>query len=207
MRAGSKRWPRSRSRSRFNRASAGVLVAAVLTGWAGWAQSEVFQFDGLGLRAINGVPANAFIHANPNLYLLGYGNGKSSPGVHRVGRSDHRTAAGLIARHYGIPEDLFLRLINLESRWNPKAVSPKGAIGLAQLMPPTARYLNVDPWDPIDNLKGGARYLAEQYRRFGSWRLALAAYNAGPGAVEKYGGMPPYRETIHYVKKLHQPRR
>jgi soluble lytic murein transglycosylase-like protein len=67
-------------------------------------------------------------------------------------------------------------------------------------MPGTARKLRVDPADPKQNLEGGARYLKEQYRTFGTWRLALAAYNAGPGAVKKYGGVPPYTETRNYVK-------
>ncbi len=106
------------------------------------------------------------------------------------------------ARKNGVPEDLFLRLVQQESNWNPNAKSHKGALGLAQLMPATARYLRVDPNDPVQNLEGGARYLKEQYRKFGSWRLALAAYNAGPGAVEKYGGVPPFRETRNYVKKI-----
>ena len=106
------------------------------------------------------------------------------------------------ARRNGVPEDLFLRLVQQESNWNPRAKSHKGALGLAQLMPATARYLRVDPNDPAQNLEGGARYLKEQYRKFGSWRLALAAYNAGPGAVEKYGGVPPFRETRNYVKKI-----
>ena len=70
---------------------------------------------------------------------------------------------------------------------------------VAQLMPQTARLLGVDPLDPYQNLDGGARYLAQQYRDFGSWRLALAAYNAGPQAVRKYGGVPPYAETRNYV--------
>lgn len=106
------------------------------------------------------------------------------------------------ARRHGIPEDLFLRLVQQESGWNPRARSHKGAYGLAQLMPFTARKLGVDPKDPAQNLEGGARYLKRQYLRFKSWRLALAAYNAGPGAVEKYGGVPPYRETRNYVKKI-----
>ena len=106
------------------------------------------------------------------------------------------------ARRYGVPEDLFLRLVQQESGWNPRARSHKGAIGLAQLMPATARTLRVDPRDPKQNLDGGARYLATQYRRFRSWRLALAAYNAGPEAVTKYGGVPPYKETQGYVKAI-----
>ncbi|WP_299844892.1 lytic transglycosylase domain-containing protein [uncultured Roseovarius sp.] len=104
------------------------------------------------------------------------------------------------ARRHGVPSDLFLRLVQQESGWKPKALSHKGAIGLAQLMPGTARKLRVNPHDPYENLEGGARYLAEQYQTFGSWRLALAAYNAGPAAVKKYGGVPPYKETKNYVR-------
>ncbi|MEM9855594.1 MAG: lytic transglycosylase domain-containing protein [Pseudomonadota bacterium] len=104
------------------------------------------------------------------------------------------------ARQHGIPEDLFLRLVQQESGWNASARSHKGAMGLAQLMPATARYLRVDPTDPRQNLEGGARYLKEQYRKFGSWRLALAAYNAGPHRVEQYDGVPPFKETQNYVR-------
>ncbi|SFR17353.1 lytic transglycosylase domain-containing protein [Poseidonocella sedimentorum] len=106
------------------------------------------------------------------------------------------------ARRHGIPEDLYLRLIQQESGWNPTAKSHKGALGLAQLMPGTARYLRVNAAVPEENLEGGARYLAEQYREFRTWRLALAAYNAGPQAVKKYGDVPPYRETQDYVRKI-----
>jgi len=104
------------------------------------------------------------------------------------------------ARRHNVPEELFLRLVNQESRWNPRARSHKGALGLAQLMPATARGLGVDPMDPYENLDGGARYLARQFQSFKSWRLALAAYNAGPEAVRKHGGIPPYKETQNYVK-------
>ena len=103
------------------------------------------------------------------------------------------------ARRHGIPEDLFLRLVQQESGWNPTAVSHKGATGLAQLMPGTAALLGVDIHDPSQNLEGGARYLRMMHTRFGDWRLALAAYNAGPEAVERHGGIPPFRETQGYV--------
>ena len=106
------------------------------------------------------------------------------------------------AKKHGIPEDLFLRLVQRESGWNHMAVSHKGATGLAQLMPGTAKKLGVDINDPHENLEGGARYLKMMYDKFGSWKLALAAYNAGPGAVEKHGGIPPYAETKAYVKAI-----
>lgn len=107
-----------------------------------------------------------------------------------------------MARKHGVPEDLFLRLVQQESGWHVNAKSHKGAIGLAQLMPGTAAKLRVDPHDPQQNLEGGARYLKMMHDKYGSWRLALAAYNAGPGAVDKYGGVPPYKETKNYVKRI-----
>ena len=107
------------------------------------------------------------------------------------------------ARRHRVPEDLFLRLIQQESGWRADAQSPDGAYGLTQLMPATARELRVDRTDPHDNLEGGARYLRQQYDRFGNnWRLALAAYNAGPGAVQKYNGVPPFAETQNYVQVI-----
>lgn len=117
-------------------------------------------------------------------------------------RGAYLETAKAAARKHGIPEDLFLRLVQQESGWNPAAVSPKGATGLAQLMPDTARFLRVDINDPEENLEGGARYLRLMYDRFGSWRLALAAYNAGPMAVEAHNGIPPFKETQNYVKAI-----
>lgn len=112
---------------------------------------------------------------------------------------DYITAVEVAERN-GVPEEIFLALIAQESGWNRSALSPKGAIGLAQLMPETARELRVNPHDPAQNLEGGARYLKHQFNTFGSWELALAAYNAGPGAVQQYGGIPPYQETQNYVQ-------
>jgi soluble lytic murein transglycosylase-like protein len=114
----------------------------------------------------------------------------------------YQNMARAAARKHAVPEDLFLRLVRQESNFYPAARSSKGAIGLAQLMPDTARILGVNPHDPTQNLDGGARYLSQQYRKFGDWRLALAAYNAGPNAVERYRGIPPYSETQNYVKAI-----
>jgi soluble lytic murein transglycosylase-like protein len=124
------------------------------------------------------------------------------PGFAGRYRGEWLAAAREAARRHGVPEDLFLRLVQQESGWNPRAVSHKGATGLAQLMPATAQRLGVDIHDPRQNLEGGARYLRMMYDRFGTWRLALAAYNAGPEAVERHGGVPPYRETQGYVRAI-----
>ncbi len=115
-------------------------------------------------------------------------------------RGEYLALARAAAQRNGVPEELFLRLVHQESRWNPGAISPVGARGLAQLMPETAARLGVNPDDPRENLDGGARYLRMMYDRFGNWRLALAAYNAGPGAVEQHNGVPPYAETTEYVR-------
>ena len=127
-------------------------------------------------------------------------NANAVPRFNGSYRGPYLNMARAAAVRHGIPEDLFLRLIQQESGWNANARSHKGALGLAQLMPGTARYLGVDPHNVAENLEGGARYLRAQYNTFGTWRLALAAYNAGPGAVQKHGGVPPFRETQNYVR-------
>ena len=108
------------------------------------------------------------------------------------------------AARYGISSHLVDAVAWQESRYNPRARSSAGAIGVMQLMPGTARQLGVsNPHDVRQNVAGGAAYLREQLERFGNnVPLALAAYNAGPGAVMKYGGIPPYRETQDYVRKI-----
>lgn len=109
------------------------------------------------------------------------------------------------AQQYGISPALVEAVMWQESRYNPKAVSSAGAIGLMQLMPGTARSLGVNPHDPWQNVFGGAAYLRMQLDRFGNnVPLALAAYNAGPEAVARYRGIPPYAETRNYVRVIMQ---
>ena len=108
-----------------------------------------------------------------------------------------------VACDAGVPVGLFDALVAQESRYDVTALSPKGAIGLAQLMPGTASALGVrTPWDPIANLRGGARYLRSHLREFGRVDLALAAYNAGPGRIRKMGRVPGFRETRSYVATI-----
>jgi len=101
---------------------------------------------------------------------------------------------------------LFRSLVEVESSYNPTAVSPKGAYGLGQLMPDTARSLGVNPRDPSQNLDGAARYLLAQLAAFKDIDLALAAYNAGPHRVVEYSGIPPFTETRDYIARIHRIR-
>ncbi len=187
----------------------GIIAAAALSGPA-MAEGLVFSSSGKSRAAVFGQQTR----------LLDTRLAKQYEGSARLKPKSDKPAEGAIprfagsykgeyleiaraaARKHGIPEDLFLRLVQQESGWNPGAVSHKGATGLAQLMPDTARLVGVDINHPHQNLDGGARYLRMMYDRFGTWRLALAAYNAGPLAVEKHEGIPPYAETRAYVAAI-----
>ncbi|MDO9582354.1 MAG: lytic transglycosylase domain-containing protein [Desulfomicrobium sp.] len=124
-------------------------------------------------------------------------------------KRDHRSVeevnaivSGLCAK-YGVDKKLVMAVIDVESGFNAAAVSTAGAQGLMQIMPATGRDLDlVDPFDPSENIDAGIRYLRYLLDTFPDRRLAVAAYNAGPNAVKKYGGIPPYTETQNYVEKV-----
>jgi hypothetical protein len=112
-------------------------------------------------------------------------------------------AAQQAASRHGVDPGIFTRMINQESGFNTQARSPAGALGIAQFMPATAQGFGIDPMDPMAALDAAARYIKNGLSQFdGSYPLALAAYNAGAGAVRKYGGIPPYKETQNYVRSI-----
>jgi soluble lytic murein transglycosylase-like protein len=114
--------------------------------------------------------------------------------------------AAQAAKKYALPESFVRSVMRVESGLRQEAISPKGALGLMQLMPDTARQLGVDPKNSKENAEGGAQYLRDLLARYEDRPdqvvLALAAYNAGPGAVERFHGVPPYRETREYILKV-----
>lgn len=131
-----------------------------------------------------------------------------NPNLHTAAAMTLATATIAQSDRERIDARLLVALIAVESQWNPDAVSSAGARGLGQLMPATANGLGVDAGDPLQNIAGAAyhlRYLLDRFAerdRETRYRLALAAYNAGIGAVERYGGVPPYPETIAYVDRV-----
>lgn len=126
-----------------------------------------------------------------------------SKGLNLSSKSEIVDMANQVARKNGVDEKLVQALIKQESGFNPNAKSKAGAIGLMQLMPSTAKSLGVNPYDAKQNVEGGVKYLKSMLDRYnGNVILALAAYNAGPNAVDKYDGVPPYKETQNYVKSI-----
>jgi soluble lytic murein transglycosylase-like protein len=130
----------------------------------------------------------------------------NAAGLNTVDTADAGKWADLInqtATKHGVDPTLIAAITKAESGFNPQAVSRAGAKGMMQLMDGTAKGLGVtDSFDPVQNVDGGTRYIGEMLKRFGKPDLALAAYNAGPGAVAKHGGVPPFKETQTYVRKV-----
>ncbi len=156
--------------------------------------AEVIEIDEFGSTIVySGPTVDLDVGTRSSGGVIG---AKPTTGATRVADVDQ------VEQDYGLPQGLVHAVIHQESRGRANAVSVKGALGLMQLMPGTAAQLGVNPYDPEQNVRGGARYLRQQIDRFGSIPLALAAYNAGPGAVLRYGGVPPYRETQNYVSTI-----
>ncbi len=132
-----------------------------------------------------------------------HGSSRRKP-LRRHKTGDYRSVIKKAAGSFGLDPGLIKAVIRAESGGNPLAVSPKGALGLMQLMPGTAQELMVyNPLDPEENIRGGSQYLSMLLDMFnGDIISALAAYNSGPGTVSRYGGLPPYRETINYVQRV-----
>ena len=142
-----------------------------------------------------GVPATAAAPAAP-----GAVSPSKAPTPEQLAPEQLANAA---AAKYGLPPNLVRSVMKAESGFQPRAVSPKGAVGLMQLMPGTAQSLGVNPYDPAQNVDAGTRYLRELLEKYhGLLRHALAAYNAGPEAVEKHGGVPPFAETLDYIRRV-----
>ena len=174
-----------------------ALALCTVAGSSGAAEAQIYAWhDASGVLTLSDRPQNSGMRA----VTVPVG----SPATGRT----NRTYDPLIQQHaslQGVRADLVRAVIQVESAFNPRAVSPKGAMGLMQLMPATARELGVvDPFNPAENIRAGVTYLRRLLDRYNdNEQLALAAYNAGPGAVDRYGEkVPPYKETQKYVDKI-----
>jgi soluble lytic murein transglycosylase-like protein len=187
----------------FQRIGFGVAAVCAWLAFPATAEAQIYSWrDASGTLVVSSQPKDPAAR----LYAV---RGSSAPVMTTRAPISRRAGAfeDLIVQHaneQNISADLVRAVIQVESAFNPLARSIKGAMGLMQLMPSTARELGVtNAYDPAQNIRAGVHYLKQLLKRFDSnVELALAAYNAGPGAVEKYGAVPPYRETRNYVKKI-----
>lgn len=183
----------------LNKAIPAACAAALSLAGAGAADAQVMEVGAEGAHWVGAAGTDA--GAVPSVFPSAL---EPSERATLQGVPDRwRDHVNIVAAKYNLSPDLIEALVWQESRWHPEAVSPAGARGLTQLMPATARQLGVDPQDPLTNLEGGARYLRMQLDLFdGDVERALAAYNAGPGRVQRAGGVPAIRETQMYVASI-----
>ncbi|WP_255573942.1 lytic transglycosylase domain-containing protein [Erythrobacter sp. SCSIO 43205] len=168
------------------------------------AQAQEFQVFDHRLSKVEKA-ADQEVTYDPASAVIGTERETSSPAHRSFKETLYEPLIRQAEARYRLPPRLLQALVWQESRFNPMAISPAGAAGLAQLMPATARELGVtNRHDPAQNIDGGARYLRQMLDRFGEIHLALAAYNAGPGAVSRAGGIPRNRETPRYVRSVVQ---
>ncbi|MEB2346773.1 MAG: lytic transglycosylase domain-containing protein [Deltaproteobacteria bacterium] len=214
------------ARSRNPGLVAWALAAALLA--AGSAPAEVYRFvDDQGVVHLTDSPTSrSYAKYRPTIHgsgkgisiitrrssILGLGRREIRYAMSSLrlpeGRPEPSSYDALIERaalRHGVPAALVKAVVKTESNFQRHAVSSKGAQGLMQLMPATAADLGVeDAFSAEENVTGGTRYLRAMLDRYGDWKQALAAYNAGPGAVDQYGGIPPYQETRQYVERVLQ---
>jgi hypothetical protein len=206
-------------------ALAAIGMGLGLLAGAGGARAEVYRYeDEQGVVHLTDSPTSrSYAKYEPSLHgsgkginiitrnssILGLGKREIRYTLSSLtlgGGSDPSAYDSLIERaalRHGVPPALVKAVVKTESNFQRHAVSSKGAQGLMQLMPATADDLGVeDPFSAEENVRGGTRYLRAMIDRYGDWEQALAAYNAGPGAVDQYGGIPPYRETREYVERV-----
>lgn len=182
----------------FDLAVAGLLLAG--TAVAALAQDSMLYYVADEVVVFTNTPSRADVRLVPGIDPASSPPGMKQPATAFDSQIDR------VAREAGLSPSLIKAVASVESAFDARAVSPKGARGLMQLMPATAKQYGVeDPFDPLDNLRAGARHLRNLLDEFGGdLPLALAAYNAGSGAVRRHGGIPAYPETQNYVRKVHE---